>query len=41
MTKKGSKLRMVAKAVPEKRDEARAHWKEAQELVFIFSSILK
>src|SRR3989344_1394128 len=34
-------LRMVAHAIPEKRDEARKLWKEAQELVFIFSAILK
>ena len=33
-------LRMVSKAVPEKAPEARLIWKEAQELVFIFSSIL-
>lgn len=34
-------LRMIARAVPEKKEEARKLWKEAQELVFIFSSILK
>ena len=34
-------LRMVAKAMPEKQDDARKLWKEAQELTFIFSSILK
>ena len=34
-------LRMVAHAIPEKRDEARKLWQEAQELVFIFSAILK
>lgn len=34
-------LRMISRAVPEKREEARALWKEAQELTFIFSAILK
>ena len=34
-------LRMIAHALPEKAEEARPLWKEAQELVFIFSSILK
>lgn len=34
-------LRMIAHAVPEKKDSARLLWQEAQELVFIFSSILK
>ena len=33
-------LRMVAKAVPELKDEARKHWKEANELNLIFSSIV-
>ena len=34
-------LRMIAHADPEKADRARFLWKEAQELVLIFSSILK
>ncbi|MEW6104206.1 MAG: four helix bundle protein [bacterium] len=34
-------LRMIARAVPEKKDEARKLWQETQELVRIFSSILK
>jgi len=34
-------FRMIAHAVPEKAEEARVLWKEAQEFVFIFSSILK
>ena len=33
-------LRMVAKAVPELRDEAREYWQEANELNLIFSSIV-
>ncbi len=32
--------RMLARANPEKKDEIRKLWKEAQELVFIFSAIL-
>lgn len=32
---------MIAKAIPEKADECRKLWKEAQELTLIFSSILK
>lgn len=34
-------LRMIARATPEKKENARILWKEAQEFVFIFSSILK
>ena len=34
-------LRMIAKANPEQQDQLRRFWKEAQELVFIFSSIIK
>lgn len=34
-------LRMIVRVIPEKRDEARPLWLEAQELVFIFSAILK
>lgn len=34
-------FRMIARAAPEKAQEARLLWKEAQELVFIFSSIIK
>ena len=34
-------LRMISKANPNKKGQARALWQEAQELVFIFSSILK
>lgn len=34
-------LRMIAKASPAGKEKARPLWKEAQELVFIFSSILK
>lgn len=34
-------LRMIAKAVPELCDEARKHWKEANELHLIFISIVK
>ena len=37
----GHWLRMIAKALPDKEDEARSIWKECRELVFIFSSILK
>ena len=33
-------LRMIAKANPVKQSRCRILWKEAQELVFIFSSIL-
>ena len=33
-------LRMIAKAVPELKDESREHWKEANELNLIFSSIV-
>jgi len=33
-------LRMIAKAIPEKAEECRILWKEAQELTLIFSSIL-
>ena len=32
-------LRMMAKAVPEKKDEARRLWQEAKELNLIFASI--
>lgn len=34
-------LRMIAKAAPELKDEARIHWKEANELQLIFISIVK
>ncbi|MEX2288017.1 MAG: four helix bundle protein [Planctomycetaceae bacterium] len=34
-------LRMMAKAVPEMRDEARTHWREAKELHLIFASIYR
>lgn len=34
-------LRMIARANPDKVDECRRLWKEAQELTLIFSSILK
>lgn len=34
-------LRMIAMASPELKDEARALWKEAQELTLIFSSIIR
>ena len=34
-------LRMVVRALPEKAADARVLWKEAQELVLIFSAILK
>ena len=34
-------LRMIARANPAKQQECRKLWKEAQELVFIFSSIIK
>lgn len=34
-------LRMLAKALPERKNECRFLWKEAHELVLIFSSILK
>lgn len=33
-------LRMIAKANPDRQDECRKLWKEAQELTLIFSSIL-
>ncbi len=33
-------LRMIAKAIPTKKDECRKLWKEAHEFVLIFSSIL-
>ena len=33
-------LRMIAKANPNKRDECKILWGEAQELTLIFSSIL-
>jgi len=33
-------LRMIAKANPDKKDECRSIWNEAQELTLIFSSIL-
>jgi four helix bundle protein len=34
-------LRMIVKAVPELRDEAKRHWKEAIELQLIFIAIVK
>src|SRR3989344_3391939 len=34
-------LRMIAKAIPEKADEARVLWKEAHELALIFSAIIR
>ena len=34
-------LRMITRAVPEQKDAARRLWQEVQELVFIFSAILK
>jgi four helix bundle protein len=34
-------LRMIAKAVPELKTEARKHWQEANELNLIFSTIVK
>ncbi len=34
-------LRMIAHVVPEKKEEARKLWQEAQEFVLIFSAILK
>lgn len=34
-------LRMIAKAVPKLKDEARVYWKEATELNLIFSSIIR
>jgi four helix bundle protein len=34
-------LRMIAKAVPELKDEAKKYWKEANELLLIFISIVK
>jgi four helix bundle protein len=33
-------LRMIAKAVPELKDEAKKYWQEANELNLIFSSII-
>lgn len=33
-------LRMIAKAVPEYKEETRKYWKEANELNLIFSSII-
>ena len=33
-------LRMIAKAVPELKEESRKYWKEANELNLIFSSII-
>lgn len=33
-------IRMIAKAAPDLKDEARKHWKEANELNLIFSSIV-
>jgi len=33
-------LRMIAKAVPEKKEESRELWKEAQELTLIFGKII-
>ena len=33
-------IRMIAKAVPELKAEARKHWQEANELNLIFSSII-
>ena len=33
-------LRMLAKANPDKKDECRTIWNEAQELTLIFSAIL-
>ena len=34
-------LRMIAKALPEKKDKARKLWQEANELNLIFTSIIK
>jgi four helix bundle protein len=34
-------LRMTAAAVPELKDEARVHWKEAKELHLIFAAIYR
>jgi hypothetical protein len=34
-------LRMIAKAVPELKDEAKILWKESNELQLIFISIVK
>ena len=34
-------LRMIAKAVPERKEECRPLWKEAHEFTLIFSSIIK
>lgn len=34
-------LRMIAKAEPQRKERCRIIWKEAQELVFIFSAIIK
>ncbi len=32
---------MISKAAPELKDEAKKHWKEANEFQFIFISIIK
>ncbi|MGH9807094.1 MAG: four helix bundle protein, partial [Terriglobia bacterium] len=34
-------LRMIATAVPERKDEARVLWKEANELLLIFATIFR
>jgi len=34
-------LRMIVVAIPELKEEARKHWKEAQELNLIFNAIVK
>jgi four helix bundle protein len=34
-------LRMIAKAIPDKKSECKTLWNEAQELTLIFSSILR
>lgn len=34
-------LRMIAKAIPERKEEIRKYWKEANELNLIFSSIIR
>jgi len=34
-------LRMIAKANPNRKDQCKKLWKEAQELTLIFSSILR
>ncbi|MBC8490874.1 MAG: four helix bundle protein [Bacteroidetes bacterium] len=33
-------LRMIAAAIPEKKEESNTHWKEAQELTLIFQKIV-